>query len=831
MVVASLYALYTEQVSDKARDQFVENVIKTATGEANMPATLETASGLLMPQVYGEQKIREKQANLGKAAVLPYMCLDGSDRLLTAGEVAVCVVADFGHATVPVLSATLKQWDCSFNKVLQIATANLMSKNEALIKTSRKTQGKVKGKKAKDKKNKSVSMFEMHPSGCGSTIWHDQYDSTRAALFPHFIQNREAGAGAGTPQGDSVCLFGANQQCLVADSRNPIGLCFMGDMCLDIAKTRDLISNQPYRLATSSASNSAIPAAKPGHPLHKLLTAGLEGTGNIFHWQQYDPKARNGEFSVPEEQGEVDAVLAAVQSGKQIPVFRRETTSPTISAKTAAAAAAKPGANAEWVKLKEKGTGFFKNKDFKQAELWYSKALEAHEQEETDETEQRGAIYSNRSAARLGLNNAKDALTDAQQVIGLRPQWPKGFFRLAKAMESLREYRNAQGAYSKAAAVTMASATSKKGKEAKEAAKLQLQAAEAKGCADRHSVMATPVQKPSRAKVRQLLSDALGWQEGMKEGGTVPGWMPVNVHDTPSARLAATTLYSLVRDRRVTERDRKSDPCSSYCYCYDRSSVADTETECSSPRRPASPAAKIRGAVLKDLAEAGGERTMIVMLMTMSAAATAGTANTDASATAFDTPLEKRDLMQLVQSILEVAELKAATTQFKKLMAQDEDAVKLLGDAMKAPASASASAPEQSKTKKTPPAGASKAAASCCANDSCKKPASVPAQPRKNSKKENDPAQKPVTASKSKPKTKVAKPANTTITLDASTLAGLGSGFGQNDWKGASSSKQSEFIVGDLGSSSSFDFDASASLLTSSTPFGSSAGNSRRGIL
>jgi hypothetical protein len=214
---------------------------------------------------------------------------------------------------------------------------------------------------------------------------------------------------------------------------------------------------------------------------------------------------------------------------------------------------------------------------------------------------------------------------------------------------------------------------------------------------------------------------------------------------------------------------------------------------------------------------------MIVMLMTMSAAAAAaGTANTDASATAFDTPLEKRDLMQLVQSILEVAELKAATTQFKKLMAQDEDAVKLLGDAVTAPASASASAPapEPSKTKKAPPAGASKAAASCCAKDSCKKPASLPAQPRKNSKKEND----QVTASKLKPKTKVAKPANTTITLDASTLAGLGSGFGQSDWKGASSSNKSEFIVGGLGLGSS-------SLLTSSTPFGSSAVNSRRGIL
>merc|ERR1719487_2573778 len=50
---------------------------------------------------------------------------------------------------------------------------------------------------------------------------------------------------------------------------------------------------------------------------------------------------------------------------------------------------------------------------------------------------------------------------------------------------------------------------------------------------------------------------------------------------------------------------------------------------------------------------------------------------------AFETPLEKRTLLQLVQSILDVAELKTAQAQFRKVMVQDEECAKLLGESLK----------------------------------------------------------------------------------------------------------------------------------------------------
>merc|ERR1719453_1565255 len=57
--------------------------------------------------------------------------------------------------------------------------------------------------------------------------------------------------------------------------------------------------------------------------------------------------------------------------------------------------------------------------------------------------------------------------------------------------------------------------------------------------------------------------------------------------------------------------------------------------------------------------------------------------NSSSLGLAFETPLEKRTLLQLVQSILDVAELKTAQAQFQKVMAQDEECAKLLGESLK----------------------------------------------------------------------------------------------------------------------------------------------------
>merc|ERR1719261_2278471 len=122
------------------------------------------------------------------------------------------------------------------------------------------------------------------------------------------------------PEGDRVCVFGACHKCLTAGACNPIGLCFMGDLLMDIKKTDDLLSPQAFRLAPAPQHKSQSQASRAAaHPLHRDVPCGAKGMRWV--WSPYEPQ--EGEFSVPETQEEVDAVLAGVQSGR-IPVFKRK---------------------------------------------------------------------------------------------------------------------------------------------------------------------------------------------------------------------------------------------------------------------------------------------------------------------------------------------------------------------------------------------------------------------------------------------------------------------------------------------------------------------------
>lgn len=56
-------------------------------------------------------------------------------------------------------------------------------------------------------------------------------------------------------------------------------------------------------------------------------------------------------------------------------------------------------------------------------------------------------LYSNRSAAFAALKNGKDALADADKVLELKSDWPKGYLRRGVAFESLYKYPEAQAAY------------------------------------------------------------------------------------------------------------------------------------------------------------------------------------------------------------------------------------------------------------------------------------------------------------------------------------------------------------------------------------------------
>lgn len=57
--------------------------------------------------------------------------------------------------------------------------------------------------------------------------------------------------------------------------------------------------------------------------------------------------------------------------------------------------------------------------------------------------EELSTVVSNRSAALLELGDYLGALTDAETVIAIRRNWPKGHFRKAKALVALGQLEEA----------------------------------------------------------------------------------------------------------------------------------------------------------------------------------------------------------------------------------------------------------------------------------------------------------------------------------------------------------------------------------------------------
>ncbi|KAJ9469643.1 Stress-induced-phosphoprotein 1 [Diplonema papillatum] len=81
---------------------------------------------------------------------------------------------------------------------------------------------------------------------------------------------------------------------------------------------------------------------------------------------------------------------------------------------------------------KNKGNDFFKKGKYQDAVTWYSKAIEAD-----PDSEAAGAVYSNRAASYISLKQYKEAIADAERCIQVRPNWIKGPFRKAVALECL----------------------------------------------------------------------------------------------------------------------------------------------------------------------------------------------------------------------------------------------------------------------------------------------------------------------------------------------------------------------------------------------------------
>jgi tetratricopeptide (TPR) repeat protein len=701
LAVAQMCASYHAQPSDAARATFFDNAVKTLTSSSQIPADLKLALKVLKPMLISAQKIHEKQSNLGSAAYLPHVSLDGEDRSLYQHELAFCIVADFGHATAPVLSTHLRMWDVSFGDVMKLAVKSFREANADFN-----------------------SRFEAHPSGCTSTMWHDQFDSTRVALCPHLLLKRTRPEG---DEGDHVVTFAANQQSLITGAKNPIGLCFMGDITQDVAKTADLVQASPFRLTTVKTKTA------DANPL--MMTFG----GLHFKWTPYVIKP--GEFSVPNCQTEIDAIFAGMQTGK-IPVFPREA---LVTAK-----------NKELEVMKKAGNDAFKLKKYKEAEEHYTKAIAEHVAN-PPQTSIVHTLYGNRSAARLALNpeaGAKHALDDATKAIAADPTWSKGYFRAAQALEKLRDWAGARDNYAQAL-----SAEASSGNSTAASKKTQQSVQKAMGAAawavQAEQTMCQP-SAPSRAVVQGLLETCAGWrQQSAESEGGAPGWVPLEVEDSKEARMAAVQLYSMVVDEKGVQRDQEAG--STYMHLKggkakvagkgkgkkgganktkgaDENSDAGTSKDASWNGVPAKAA---RHAAVREILQLRGERTLVALSfmckqqqqMQMQAlqakAAKKGAKKSVAKADpsmsmeevdVFGVGLEQRSVVQLLGSVLAAAGIRQAANAFAECMRADEQYKEIAGD-------------DNKKSEATKPAAAAATASASAAKSSPE---------RRDSLKEND---------------------------------------------------------------------------------------------
>lgn len=91
---------------------------------------------------------------------------------------------------------------------------------------------------------------------------------------------------------------------------------------------------------------------------------------------------------------------------------------------------------------KEAGNAAFKARDFEQAIVHFTAAIEA------DNTD--AVFYSNRSAALAHLTRWEEALADAKSCVTLKPEWGKAWVRMGSAHVGLQEWSEAKEAFGRA---------------------------------------------------------------------------------------------------------------------------------------------------------------------------------------------------------------------------------------------------------------------------------------------------------------------------------------------------------------------------------------------
>ena len=115
---------------------------------------------------------------------------------------------------------------------------------------------------------------------------------------------------------------------------------------------------------------------------------------------------------------------------------------------------------AQVVEFKQRGNAAHQAGDFRHAIFFFSTALSLNK-----DAEGAHVLYSNRSASYCMLEDYTRALEDAETVVKLKPNWPKGYSRKALALHNLRQYGDAIEAYQRGLALEPASDLMQKGLE------------------------------------------------------------------------------------------------------------------------------------------------------------------------------------------------------------------------------------------------------------------------------------------------------------------------------------------------------------------------------
>merc|ERR550514_2247451 len=325
-------------------------------GAADVPEDYEACGARLLPQLWPVHKIVARQLTLPGGFELPHCGINGEQPPLrtgagleahTLGVVLVCeYIAGCGEAVLPaietpVLSSDLARWGVGFVDALQRALENLRSRTKA---------GPPAGQR-----------WEHHASGCGQACQRDRFDAARHALFPKLVTMRKRPDGI-PETGGHVVAFGTTSCVLATMSKNALGLCFMGDtLHLKIAAeaSGQLLSSTPYRLLKMRDPSAG---GEHAHPLAQKASEGF-----VWRWLPYTPGGPplrcEGEFSVPIDQGEVDAILNAAEASRAVPVFAR---ADEADAKSAAS---------KFACKKDEGNAHFKAGEYVKAIMAYDVAL------------------------------------------------------------------------------------------------------------------------------------------------------------------------------------------------------------------------------------------------------------------------------------------------------------------------------------------------------------------------------------------------------------------------------------------------------------------------